>query len=325
MLTKYWSFFLILGFIVAALLHPDRWRYLRSPAPYVSAIVGGLVFAPNLVSLIDYQFQPFHYATAAHAARGFGSLLASIGDYLGGVMFLAGGLAVMALACRPDAAAIRDAFFPREPDRRLMAVVTATAFVAPILVALVLQTRLAALWTMPLWAMLPAALLSSRLVRVSRDAAARVLAAAIAVPLAATFLSPAIAFVIHREGVPNHAAHYRLLAEAVENAWHERTTAPLRLFGSDTNIVNGAGFYLEGTPLRIDIVGPQDTPWAGEARLARDGIALACASQDRFCMQALASYAGPAMPRSEVTLSRSYWGQPGEPARYTIVIVPPWR
>jgi hypothetical protein len=215
--------------------------------------------------------------------------------------------------------------FPREPDRRLMAVVTATAFVTPILAALALQTRLASLWTMPLWAMVPAALLSSRLVAVSRDGAVRVLAAAIAVPLIAILLSPAIAFVIHREGVPNHAAHYRLIAEAVENAWRERTTAPLRLFGSDTNIVNGAGFYLKGKPLRIDIVGPRDTPWADEARLARDGIALACASEDSFCMQALASYARPAMPRSEVTLSRSYLGQPGAAMRYTIVIVPPGR
>src|SRR5213079_3356842 len=63
MLTKYWSAFLILGFIVAALAHPRRWEYLRSPAPYASVVVGALVFAPNIVSLIDYDFAPFHYAT----------------------------------------------------------------------------------------------------------------------------------------------------------------------------------------------------------------------------------------------------------------------
>ncbi len=95
------------------------------------------------------------------------------------------------------------------------------------------------------------------------------------------------------------------------------------MFGSDTNIVNGAGFYLAARPLRIDIVGPRDTPWADKARIAREGIALACATQDAICMQALASYAGPGMPRREVTLSRSYFGVADTPERYTIAIVVP--
>ena len=40
MLGKYWSIFLILGFVVAALAHPKRWDYLRSPAPWASVVVG---------------------------------------------------------------------------------------------------------------------------------------------------------------------------------------------------------------------------------------------------------------------------------------------
>jgi len=158
---------------------------------------------------------------------------------------------------------------------------------------------------------------------VSRGAAAGVLAIAAIVPLIALLASPAIATMIHRDGVPNHAAHYRLIAAAVEKEWVDKTPAPLKLFGSDTNIVNGAGFYLSAKPLRIDIVGPRDTPWADRARIAREGIALACATQDGFCMQALGAYAGPGAPRREVTLSRSYFGVADTPVRYTIAIVPP--
>ncbi|MBV8835743.1 MAG: hypothetical protein JO000_04340, partial [Alphaproteobacteria bacterium] len=66
-----------------------------------------------------------------------------------------------------------------------------------------------------------------------------------------------------------------------------------------------------------------DTPWVDKARIDRDGIALACASADLICMQALASYAGPLVPRHEVTLARDFLGVPGAAERYTIAIVPP--
>ena len=205
----------------------------------------------------------------------------------------------------------------------MLAIATWTALLVPVLMALALRTRLATLWTLPMWSMLPALLLSARGLQTTRNAAAGALAAACAFPLIAILLSPAIAYVIHRDGVPNHATHYRLIAAAVEQAWRDVTPAPLRLFGSDTTIANGAGFYLRGKPLRIDIGGPQDTPWADDARIARDGIALACAAEDAICMYFLARYAGNAARRSEVTLSRRYFGVPDAPVRYAIAIVPP--
>jgi 4-amino-4-deoxy-L-arabinose transferase-like glycosyltransferase len=323
MLTKYWSIFLILGFAAAALAHPKRWDYLRSPAPWASVVVGALVFAPNVVTIFAYDFRQFGYATGSHAVMSFGMLFESFADYFGGVLFLTGGLTLVMLACRPDAAAARDMLLPREADRRMMAVATWTALLAPIVMAVALRTRLATLWTLPMWSMLPALLLSARGLQTTRAAAAGVLAAACAVPLIAILLSPAIAIVIHRDGVPNHASHYRLIAAAVEQAWSSATPAPLRLFGSETNIANGAGFYLRGRPLRIDIGGPQDTPWADDARIAREGIALACAVEDAICMHFLTRYAGDAAKRSEVTLSRSYFGVAGAPVRYAIAIVPP--
>ena len=42
-----------------------------------------------------------------------------------------------------------------------------------------------------------------------------------------------------------------------------------------------------------------------------------------ICMLALSSYAGPLVPRREVTLARSFLGIPGAAERYTIAIVPP--
>ena len=62
---------------------------------------------------------------------------------------------------------------------------------------------------------MPALLLSAPRLTVSRNAAAGALAATAVLSLVALLAAPLVAYVIHRDGVPNHAAHYRLLAAAV--------------------------------------------------------------------------------------------------------------
>jgi hypothetical protein len=146
------------------------------------------------------------------------ALLGSFSDYFGGVLYLAGGFAVLAVACRPGPSALRDALMPSEPDRRLMMLATWTMLLAPLLLALAMRTRLSMLWTFPMWAMVPAAVLSSRAIAVTRSAAAGSLFAAIAVPVAAVLLSPVIAYVIHVQGLSNSATHHRLIAAAVDEA-----------------------------------------------------------------------------------------------------------
>ena len=131
-----------------------------------------------------------------------------------------------------------------------------------------------------------------------------------------------IAVWIHREGLPNYAAHYRLLAAAVDRVWHEETKAPLRFLGSYTNIVNGVSFYLPGRPSTLDIADPPSTPWADEASVARAGIALVCPEPEAICMHFLNARAGAAT-RHAVTLSRRHWGVPNKPVRYVVVVLPP--
>ena len=120
MLTKYWSFFLLLAFIAAALTDPRRWEYLRSPAPWASVVTGAVLFAPNVVSLIHYDFSPFHYAVNAHEAPSYVDALASISHYLAGVFYLTGSFVVLAFIVRSDVKAWRDMLWPHGLDRRLL-------------------------------------------------------------------------------------------------------------------------------------------------------------------------------------------------------------
>src|SRR5260370_26174533 len=87
--------------------------------------------------------------------------------------------------------------------------------------------------------LLAVVLLSSPLVRVSRRATLWLLGLAIVFPLLMALASPVIAIVIHREGVPNYATHYRLLAAAVDRAWRETTHKPMRYFRTYTHVLNG--------------------------------------------------------------------------------------
>lgn len=324
MLTKYWSIFLIIGFLVAVFSDRRCWGYLRSPAPWALIMAGALVFAPNVVSLFQYDFQPFKYATSAHAVAQFDDLFRSTGHYLGGLLYLAGGLAAVGIACRPSLGSVRDTMFPHERDRRLMVVAISTAFLAPILLSFALETRLDSLWTMPMWSMLPAALLGSSKVAVTRRAAAGVLAAACAVSMVSLLLSPAIAYAIHQRGVPNYASHYRLIAGAVDEAWRRTSERPLRFLGGHGNIALSASFYLPSRPLFFDIAQPNLSPWADDAQMARDGFAMVCPAIDGGCLDQIQARAvGSATRRTEVNLSRTYFGVPDPPVRYVIVTVPP--
>src|SRR6266699_3089558 len=173
--------------------------------------------------------------------------------------------------------------------------------------------------------LLPVVLMSSPLVGMRRGALPLLLGVAIAVPVLATLAAPAIAYVIHRKGVPHHAQRYRLVAEAVDRAWRATTTQPMGLVGSDTALGNGVAFYLSDRPSTLDVLDPRRTPWANEARIARQGIALVCAVEETDCMNAVAALASGLSrgKRSEVELARNYLGVAGKPERYWIITVPP--
>jgi hypothetical protein len=326
MYGKYWSVVLIAGLAIAALADPRRGAYFRSPAPWVTIAVGALALVPHVAWLVANDFSPFTYALTTHAVQSLWDIL------VGGAGFLAGTLGYMAvpavlafLMTRPDRAALADTLLPATPERHL----AATTFWAPLLVApvaaLAARSEIVSLWAMPALTLMPVVLLSSPLVVVPRAALARLLAGVIALPAVAVLAAPGIAYVIHLNGLPNHAGHYRYLAEAIDRAWHQTTARPLGLVGSYTNILNGVIFYLRDRPSTYEVVGPWSTPWADEDRITHEGIALVCPVTEALCMNRIEALAAShqAALRTEVEISRRYFGVPDTPERYVIIIIPP--
>lgn len=322
MMGKYWSIFLLAGLGVAALADPRRAQYFRSAAPWVTIAVGAILFAPHVAWIVANDFAPFTYAVVAHQSTLASSALSGLGFLLGAAAYVAAPIVIALVLTRPSMAAIGDSIWPRTPERRLVLIAFLAPLILPALATVLMKVEIVSLWAMSAMTLLPVVLLSSPLVALPRRATVWLLAAAIVFPLLMVAASPFIAVWIHREGVPNYATHYRLLAEAIDKTWRETTNVPLRYVGSYTNIVNGVVFYLPGRVSTLDIVGPSATPWANEASVARAGIALVCPEAEAICMHFLNQRAG-SLPRRAVMLSRRHWGVGDKPMRYVIVVVPP--
>ena len=327
MLGKYWAIILLLGLALAALADERRSLYLRSAAPWLTVAAGTVGLAPHLAWLYAHDFKPFDYAMDSHAATAWAGLISGLGYVVGSLGYVAAPLAIAVVAARPTWSAIADTVWPREPPRRLVLLAFVLPLVLPIAAAVAAREEIVSLWSIGSMTLFPVVALSSAQVTIPRVMARRILALAIAFPLVAAVLSPAIAFVIHRRGVPNYSAHYSLIARAADAVWHETTDQPLRLIGSYDNLLYGALIYFPERPSTLEIINPEVTPWADEARVAREGIALFCPVELTPCVAAMNARAakGPIGKRVEVELSRTYFGVADMPVRYVIVTIPPAR
>jgi len=324
MLGKYWSIFLLAGLAVAAVTDSRRGAYFRSTAPWLTVAVFALLFAPHAAWVLTHNFGPFHYALSAHPSTRANAVEAGFFFIAGSLGYIAAPIIFTLLASRPSVTALKDTLWPGEAERRMIVIAFAAPFVLAALTGVLLQVRMGALWTMSGMTLFPVALLSSPHLTMSRQAAIRLLALAIVFPLLMVAVSPGIATVIHRLGVPNYASQYRLTARAVERAWRARTDQPLPIVGSYDTIVNGIVFYLADQPATFDIVTPALTPSINENRIAREGIAIVCPELEVPCIAAMNAYAARyAGPIETVYLARRHFGVLDRPVQYQMLIIPP--
>ena len=185
MLGKYFSVFLVAGFIAAALAHPDRWRYLRSASPYISVAAGLLVLAPHIHWLVTSGYQTFGYAFSSHPGGSLSELIKGEVRYIAGSLgFLALPLFVYWLIARPSRTAVAEALWPADPDRRLLAMLFWVPLALPLVVAPLLDIKLTSIWAMQAWFLLPILLLAPASVKITRRAAIAVAGGVAAVSVA---------------------------------------------------------------------------------------------------------------------------------------------
>src|SRR4029077_20509494 len=162
--------------------------------------------------------------------------------------YIAVPIALGALATLPSLAAIKDTLWPKAAERRTILIAFAAPLILAALAAIAAPAELDPLWSMSAMTLLPVVLFASPLIAVNRTAAVHILAFAVVFPLLLLAASPVIAFFIHAKGVTKYASHYRLIAQAVEQAWRAQTNAPLHIVGGKRPAGDGGDIYFAVPP-----------------------------------------------------------------------------
>lgn len=328
-LVKYWSAFLLLAMGVALLADDNRWRYLRSPAPWAAVAVFLALFLPHAVWLVQNDFPPLRWAGGVRRTpHSAGHWFYELVKYLLGTFGYAGAaLALFALATRPGLAAIRDFCVPpwRDNERRRAAFLFYTPILAPIPVAAATKTLLISLWNAPAYTMLPVMLLLSPLVTLTREGLRLILAVALVAPLVILAAAPVVAWSKLKYGTENDGLYAQLAAQQALKAWRETTDKPLRILAGPFGLVSTAAMYIPDRPTTFSDFSTYLSPQVTPERVAREGMAVAFAKNEPHNLDALKrSTPGRTDVKTlDVTLTRRWLGFESAPRTFTIAIVPP--
>jgi hypothetical protein len=96
------------------------------------------------------------------------------------------------------------------------------------------------------------------------------------------------------------------------------------MIGGPFALVSSMSFYGKDHPSTYANFQKYLSPWADDARIRRDGMAIVC-WDDPLCLQYMeqvtAQFGGGR--RAEATVQRHWLGFAGEPRRFILTIVPP--
>src|SRR6478609_1607812 len=81
LMTKYWVLTMIGAVGLAALIHPDRARFLLSPAPWVAIAAMIAAMVPHIVWLADAHFVPLAYAGDTYSLADTGQVHQLVAGY----------------------------------------------------------------------------------------------------------------------------------------------------------------------------------------------------------------------------------------------------
>lgn len=252
LMTKYWVLTMIGAIGLAALIHPDRLRFLLSPAPWVAIATMVVAMIPHVVWLAEAHFVPLTYAGDTYSLEDAGLVHQLVAGYaLHNVALLAlpAALAGLAMALAPPWLSL----LTRAPSRivtRAWArganpgvnvaqalnvwIVQIIVAVGPPLGALAFSIYMKTDWGISLFFLVPLALVAIPALRVQSAVLFNIAAIWLVLSVATLIASPWIAAREMAANAGNTATYGARsdLARELTQAWHAR-------FGSRWAVVAG--------------------------------------------------------------------------------------
>jgi 4-amino-4-deoxy-L-arabinose transferase-like glycosyltransferase len=345
LMTKYWVLTMIGAIGLAALIHPNRWQFLRSPAPWVAIATLVVALIPHLIWLKDVDFVPLTYAGDTYALSSRAQTLQLVLGYIAHNLALLAApvaLAALALALVPRWWAILarqpTLLFTRNWSRGANSgvdlsqalniwIIQVIVAVGPPIGALVFEIYIKTDWGISLFFLVPLALLALPALRLPRTALFNIAAIWLATTLATLAASPWIAaqeMAWNSDSVAIYGARSELARELTE-AWHARFASRWAAVAGTMETIEPLVFYSPDHPAPFT---PGEVWTAGltsPEEVKRLGFIGVFDPADGR-LPAFESWIAQNAPNAErlvMTTRRFFHGHPGPAISWKVYIAPP--
>jgi 4-amino-4-deoxy-L-arabinose transferase-like glycosyltransferase len=333
LMTKYWVLTMIGALGLAALIHPERLKFLRSPAPWVAIATLVVAMIPHLVWLKEVDFLPLTYAGDVYGLEDFSRSAKVVLNYVGhnlALLALPVALAALALSWPPrwiarvwSRGANPGVNFSQALNIWLIQIIVA---IGPLFGALIFEVYMKTDWGISLFFLTPLALVAIPALRLKAMAVVRLTLIWLIISLATLAAAPQIAIAVMKDN-PN-ADSYRArsqLARELTQAWHLRFGTRWAVVAGTTEIGEPMTFYSvdHPAPLTPGEVWTSGLTSLDEAkRLGFIGICDTSDSRLPTC-EAWMKENAPNAEQLVMTTQRFFKGHSGPSTAWRIYIQPP--
>jgi 4-amino-4-deoxy-L-arabinose transferase-like glycosyltransferase len=345
LMTKYWVLTMIGAIGLAALIHPDRLLFLRSPAPWVAIVTLVVAMLPHLWWLREVDFVPLTYAGDVYGLSDRAQNIQLVLGYIGHNLALLAApvaLAVVALAWtrRWWVTLVRQplALLTRPWSRGANTGVNASqalniwiiqivVAIGPPLGGLVFMVYMKTDWGISLFFLTPLALVAIPALRLGKIALFHITAIWFLITLATLAASPTIAareFADNPNGASSYGARAQLARELTQ-AWQTRFHSRWAVVAGTTEVGEPITFYSPDHPATFtpgEIWSSGLTSLAEAKRLGFIGVCDTTDGRLPDCEAWMAAN-GKDAEQLEITTRRFFHGHSGPAISWKVYIVPP--
>ncbi len=333
LMTKYWVLTMIGAIGLAALIHPERLKFLRSPAPWVAMATLVVAMIPHLLWLKQVDFLPLTYAGDVYDLGDFARSAKVVANYVGHNIALIAvpvALAALALAWPPrwiarvwSRGANPSVNFSQALNIWIIQVIVA---IGPPIGGLIFEVYMKTDWGISLFFLTPLALVAIPALRLRAMAVVRLTLIWLIISLATLAAAPRIAIAVLKDN-PN-ADGYRArsqLARELTEAWHMRFGTRWAVVAGTTEIGEPMTFYSVDHPAPLT---PGEVWTSGLTSLdeaKRLGFIGICDTSDNRLptCEAWMKENAPNAEQIVMTTQRFFQGHPGPSTAWKIFIQPP--
>jgi 4-amino-4-deoxy-L-arabinose transferase-like glycosyltransferase len=340
LMTKYWVLTMIGAIGIAALVHPDRMKFLASPAPWVAILTLVVTMIPHLVWLKEVDFVPLTYAGDVYSLSNRAQVAQLVLGYVGhnlALLLAPVALALLALALVPrwwrTPRALVTRAWSREPNPGVnwsqalnVWIIQLVVAIGPPLGALFFDVYMKTDWGISLFFLTPLALVAIPALRLQGMALFSIAAIWLVVTLGTLAGSGAIAvhdMAANPNGASVYAARSQLARELTQD-WHNRFNTKWAVVAGTTDIGEPMTFYSPDHPAPYtpgELWSSGLTSLEEAKRLGFIGICDTTDWRFKTCTAWMEANAGTA-ERLTVTTQRFFHGHPGPAVSWNVYIVP---